>query len=289
MMERFRRLTTISSAAVVTSLAIGVVGLTTLPARAQFFWDQPRYSADDVARIAMQHGFRPMAPPVRNDNVYLSDVVDQRGRRERLIVNAESGEILQRFYLGYDRRYRRYADPSLPRGPMPPGSIPDENDEGRLVTRLAPDDGGALRSQPDEAPQREFRPRLPHRPRYVEQTPERPRETPVESAPLAPRAPKPAVLRSPRVALPAASQAALPPATPAETPTPAAPAAPVAAAPDASKGRAIAHDPLAIPGSREQDRTQAVTHAKENTAATQQPATKPPGPPKTSVPVVPLE
>ena len=287
--ERLRTGTTRRAARTFTlaaTLAAGGLALTSGGARAQFFfWDQPRYSADDAARIALQHGFRPLAQPARNDRVYLADVSDQRGRRERLIISADSGEILQRFYLDDGRRYRRFADPSIPRGPVPPGRIPDDESRSQ-VTRLAPDDGALDQPDdmaPEDRPPPRQRPARIKRNRAVDQAPDTIHQTPVESAPLAPATPAPAALQPMAPAAPAPAQAALPPAAPAAQPQPAilAPAPVVADKPS----RPISHDPLAIPGSREED--QAVARQRGSTEASiGKPIQKPA---KAAVPVAPLE
>ena len=274
------------TAALVAVLASGM--LAAGPARAQFFfWDQPRYSADDVARLAMQHGFRPLAKPARQDDVYLADVVDQRGRRERLVISVDSGEILQRFFIDQDRGYRRYADPTIPRGPLPPGRVPDD-DNRSLMSRLTPDNRELDGAAPDDFTEPRPVPRPPRvrKPRVATQPPETVHQQPVESAPLAPSAPAPAPLKTPAPAA-APAEAALPP--PAATPPQ---ANPEPATPPVDKpGRSISHDPLAIPGSREHDEAQA--------AATKAAEKKPAAPPavkaavpavvKPAVPVAPLE
>jgi hypothetical protein len=281
--RRFQARAAVRLALLTASVAGGCLAACSTAAEAQFFWDQPRYSADDVARIAMQHGFRPLAQPMRNDSVYLADVVDQRGRRERLVINADSGEILQRFYLDYGQRRRRYADPTIPRGPVPPGMIPDEN--GSQVTRLSPDDGTNDRPQafdPDEQQDRPPPRRMRH-PRAAERDFGSVRPAPVESAPLAPPAQPPAALRPTPANPPAPVQASLPP-TPSTPPaTPATSLPPTAA--EAKPSRPISRDPLAIPGSREQD--QAASNKLKTEAAV--PASKPAGPVRAAVPVAPLE
>lgn len=265
-MRRMSGLRSMASAGV-----LGLVGALTLvqPARAQFFWsDQPRFSADDVARAVMRRGFRPISRPTLNDQVYVAEVLDRRGRRERLIVTADSGEIVQRFVIG-DERFRREADLSIPRGPVPPGRIPEPQPQRSLFSRLFGDDRDGAVATPDDGDDRlvptplQPRPRTRHLPRTVERTPDyvRPR-APIESAPLVPtRAPSPPVFRSP-----AASTMSSPPATaPAASDRPA---------------RSIAHDPLAIPGSREDD-------GKAAAAAASKSASVPPI--KKDVPVAPLE
>ena len=256
------------------ALALAGTLMLAQPARAQFFWNsQPRLSADDVARVVMRRGYSPVRQPLLNDRVYVADVFDRRGRRERLIVTADSGEIVQRFFLD-NERFRREADLSIPRGPVPPGRIPEPPRERSLFSRLFGDDHDAAAARPDDDDDDrlvptplEPRPRPRRLPRTVERTPDVVRPlAPVESAPLAP-------VRPPASRPPAAA-----PATPSASIPPAAATAP--AVPE-RPGRPIARDPLAIPGSRDEDRKAAAT------AAPPKPATPPPAP--RDVPVAPLE
>ena len=68
--------------------------------------DSPR---SRVRRSITDRGFRVLAPLRRNGSVFVADVVDQRGRRERLIVAAADAQILQRFLVDDGSR-------PLPRG-----------------------------------------------------------------------------------------------------------------------------------------------------------------------------
>lgn len=279
------------AAVIAGSVAAALVALTP-PAQAQFFWDHPRFSADDIARIAMQHGFHPLARPFRNDDVYLADVVNGRGRRERLVVNAESGEIVQRFVLDEGQRYRRYADPSIPRGPMPPGRIPNDDNQPGFFNRLfsGNEDASPPRAEGDDIPV-PVQPRAPRvrRPRLVEQTPETVHQTPVESAPLAPAAPRvipPRITQTPVTPSAAPAEAALPPAAPAAAPAPA-----TAPTPSDRPARSISRDPLAIPGNREADApaVKAVPAATARVIPLTTSPPKPATPVKQAVPVAPLE
>ncbi len=56
---------------------------------------QPR----QVRRSIADQGFRVLSPLRRNGSVFVADVLDRRGRHERLIVAAADAQILQRFYL----------------------------------------------------------------------------------------------------------------------------------------------------------------------------------------------
>ncbi|WP_131113187.1 hypothetical protein [Lichenihabitans psoromatis] len=254
------------------------------PASAQFFWDQPRLSADDAAGSVIDKGFRPLAPPVRNEGVYLADVVDRRGRRERLVVSADNGEILQRFVMDDRRAFRRNIDPTIPRGPVPPAQIPSEDNQPNMFTRLFGGGNDDTNQQPPNAsqghelpvPAQPRPPRVKRAPRVVERTPEPARSSPIETSPLA--APdqqpapatgsvSPAATSTPVVSAPAVSAPA------ASAPTVAAPAGdrPV---------RSIVTNPLSLPGTREQD------DKSKGTATASSAARKPAG---KDVPVAPLE
>lgn len=280
------------AAAAVLTVAAGLAA--PRPAQAQFFWEQPRFSSDDAARIAIQHGFRVLARPIRNNDVYVTQVVDRRGARAQLIIAADSGRILQRFYVEADRMERADRDPTILPGPIPPGRVPmrERRPDGGFFARLfgddTPDAGDAAepsrRSYGDRplfnGPDQPVRaPRARRQPRVVESAPETIHQEPVESAPLAPPPSLPRTAAPPRTA---------PVRTPAEASLPAAgaPATPPAAI-DRS-GRAISSNPLAIPGSREQDEKAAqATHGPARAAA---PApVKPPDTPKAPVAVAPLE
>lgn len=281
------------------SLAVLSGLVTTGPAQAQFFWDRPGLSADDAARVAIQHGFRVLARPVRNDDVYMVHVIGRRGDREQLIIEADTGRILQRFSLERhpDRVYR---DPTIPPGPLPPGRIPTEErrSNGGFFARLfgndEPDGGDAVEtSRPAYgdrpvagSPNQPGRiPRARRQARALEGVPETVHQSPVESAPLAPppavpslprtvAAPRPAPSRPPAEAsLPAASAPAPPPSVP---------------APSDRSGRVISSNPLAIPGSREQDE-KAAQVGRGPVKPAVPPSVKPDEPAKAPVAVAPLE
>jgi hypothetical protein len=252
------------------------LGALALPqsASAQFFWDQPRFSADDAARAVMARGFRPLSQPVRKDDVYIADVIDRRGRHERLAVNVDSGQIVQRFIVENGRDVRRYVDPTIPRGPVPPASIPEEDNQPNIFSRLfggGNDDNqngqpGLDHGLPPPVPMQPRPPRIRRPPRIVERTPEPIRPAPIETSPLAPPG----------------SQAA-PDAVAPGSPAPAA-----GSPPSDRPTRSIVTNPLAIPGTREQD--DAAGHASANTAPHPAAAApKPAAPAANDVPVAPLD
>jgi hypothetical protein len=86
-------------------------------AQAQIFgmfgWSMP---PGQVMHIIQSQGFRLAAPIYRNGRVYVADVMDEHGVRERLIVDAFSGDVLQTFVLGrpsetYDAERSAGAEP----------------------------------------------------------------------------------------------------------------------------------------------------------------------------------
>ncbi len=269
------------------AVALGAAVLAPQRARAQFFWDQPRLSADDAARAVMQRGFRPIHRPFRNNDVYVADVIDRRGRQERLIVSADSGDVVQRFFVEGGRAIGPGADPTIPPGPVPPANVPNA-DKPSLFSRLfGGDDAGQKPEPPPQfapnyalPPPAQPRPRPKRVPRVVERAPETVApSSPVESAPLAPANPA-----QPAPAAPAVTSA----------PPTAQPSEPGSGAPP-DKPRAVNKDPLAIPGSKEDDEKSApkpATFAVARPAPKPAPvgsaaAAKPPG--SKSVPVAPLD
>ena len=277
---------------------------------------QPR----QVRRSIAEQGFRVISPMRRNGSVFVADVLDRRGRRERLIVAAADAQILQRFYLDDSRglgvapgeteqqpsfasRFFGDTEPGLtPPAPIPSlgrrSGMPNENaTPARRYGDL--DDGGdtavvpALPVRP-QPPIKTVKPR----PRLVERTPDSagPVRLPgaVDTSPLTPAPQSPAAPR-PKLVEPARA-----PSGPSPTPKiasrpdvpPIAPAAPPQRRPA---------DPLALPGTP--NATEASTPPVRSVsggitgapaAAAPAPAAAPPAPavapPKTGdVPVAPLD
>ncbi len=309
------------AAARVLALGLGL-GAAALPqaARAQFFggwggWDNggtwdgmgPR----QVRQSITEQGFRVLAPLRRNGNVFVADVIDPRGRRERLIVAAADAQILQRFYVDDERAPGGFGrgdgtgfaarDPDqVDRGNLvPPGSIPDGRrrfNDVRGGVAPAPrlsdlnDDSGTT-----PAPALPVKPRPPIRtvrpPRVVERTPDSaiPRREPtaVESTPLAPAPPHP------RIVEPQRAPAIQAPAAVASRPEP----APAPASQPSPQPHRLS-DPLAIPGAAQKAAgapaappVRSVSGAVTGAPATPpSPSTPPPAPAKAAdVPVAPLD
>ncbi len=306
-----------------TVLSVGLLA-SPIAAQAQVFggwggWDNggtfDGLGPQQVRRAISQRGFRVLAPLRRNGNVFVADVLDDRGQHERLIVAAADAQILQRFMVDDGRQpgaFPRGTDDGQDftarggdddRGLVPPGSIPDS---GRRFARpidrdtaptqrygdLAPGDDAPstlespLRRTPP--PIRTVKPR----PRIVERTPDAPavvREPgPVTSTPLAPAAPRP-VAAPPAAPVAKAPAAAPPPAVVASRPEPAAAPAP-APAQAAPAGSASASrrpsDPLAIPAGGD---AKPVRNVAAGITGTPAPASAPAPAKPADVPVAPLD
>ena len=222
---------------------------------------QPR----QVRRSIAEQGFRVISPMRRNGSVFVADVLDRRGRRERLIVAAADAQILQRFYLDDSRGAApreteqqpsfasRFFGDTEP-GPTPPAPIPSlgrrpgvPNENATQTRRYGDlDDGGdtalvpALPVRP-QPPIRTVKPR----PRFVERTPDAtgPVRLPgaVDASPLNPATPSPAAPRPKLV-------------EPARAPSGPSPSPKVASRPDVPPTAPVAPpsrrpaDPLALPG-----------------------------------------
>ena len=238
------------------------------PASAQFgLFGQSGASPQDVYDTVASHGFRMAGPLYRNGNVYVADVFDRRRRRERLIISADSGEIMQRFFVDVAAAPRAVAPPGnedffsrLVRGwgddapPRPPAGLDTDNE---AVMPLAP----------VPLPRREPRPR-PIEPRIVTRT----EEAPITSSPL------PAPARAPT---PPAS-ASLPP-----KPAPGAPdQTPGPTPPTSTRATTVVNDPLRIPGERDATapKAAAVAVTKPTPPPVKLPTAKP-----ADVPVAPLD
>lgn len=233
-------------------------------AQAQFFggWDNGwggwgGVGPGQVFESISQRGFRVIGPLRRNGSVFVADVIDRRGRRERLIIAAADGEILQRFILdgprypgpmprnAYAQPQQGYDEPTerADRGDLvPPAPIPNVGNSsygGRDQTAVEP-------VRPPQAP----RVARPPRPRVVERTPEDANSSRREVIPhrnlLRPKTKEPLRIRSESAT---AKKSSEPPVTSASRPadTPQKPSVPAPAAPPPTTTTKLT-DPLAIPG-----------------------------------------
>ncbi len=222
----------------------------TAPARAQYpggFGEGAMYGLGPYqVRVSLeQRGFRVLARPRRNGQVYVADVVDGMGRRERLVVDMADGGILQRFI------------------------VDDRADEGILpdVERRGSDVPNPYRDPQEDgyAPRASAEPIEPEGPRYGGARPEAPRPALVPPLRYV-RPPSPAEERE-GMRGHEERRASLPPA-PAAAPRPraVAPAGPVTVLPARPAGAVSAQaaprhmvDPLAIPGGSERGPVRSVS------------------------------
>lgn len=267
------------AAALALGLALGAAGLPG-SASAQFFgWGGGGWSdgggwnglaPQDVRRSIAERGFRVLGPLRRNGGVFVADVIDGRGRHERLIVAAADAQILQRFLIDDGRRpagVARGGDGAPAQGGadepdradlVPPADIPGGPRRPEPSRpRTAPQQFGDVGAdEPGDPPRRApppIRTVRPQHPRVVERSPESDaggREPgPVSATPLAPPAPRPAMVALPSAKAPAPrpQPAAAPPAPSVAAQGAAAPQKPAAGQGDAPVPRRST-DPLAIPG-----------------------------------------
>ncbi len=143
--------------------------------------------AGQVYRSISERGYRLIAPLRRNGAVFVADVVDRRGRRERLIVAAADAEILQRFLLAAPSQMPRNAVAQ----PRPDFEQPTERaDRGDLFPPASiPNVGDPSYGNRDETAVEPVRPRSvpkvvrPLRPRVVDRTPDQSATSPRDAAP----------------------------------------------------------------------------------------------------------
>lgn len=246
-----------------TAMALALGGaLTPNSAQAQFFggWDGGwgggwgSMGPGQIYESIAQRGFRVYGPLRRNGSVYIADVIDRRGRHERLILAAADGEILQRFILD---------DPRLPSSPprnayalpQDDGEQPVERaDRGDLVPPASIPDGGASYGNRDNTAVEPVRPpqarRIrPVRPRVVDRTPEQPSATRREAIPsrnvLRPKRKEPLRIHSESAT---AKRPSEPPVKSASRPTDTPEKPSVPAPTPAPTTTTKLTDPLAIPG-----------------------------------------
>ena len=128
--------------------ACALAMLAAAPAEAQYFggFGGPAGAGEgyglgpgQVRASLERRGFRVLAPLRRNDSVYVADVLDRMGRRERFIVDMADGAILQRFIVEDEDTDRLLPDVER-RGVGVPGPYDDPRG-GRLAPRDAGPDG----------------------------------------------------------------------------------------------------------------------------------------------------
>jgi hypothetical protein len=277
----------------VLAAAFLIGGLSATPARAQFsFFGPSEVSPQDIYDTVAEHGFRLIGPLYRNGRVYLADVIDRRQRRERLVIAAENGQIVQRFLVDI-------GGGAGPRGPVPQVAPPRDDSFFSHLTRgwddeppprppLGLDNGGdrvqvPAPTAPAAAPRR-------REPRVVTRTEGTvPPPGSVTSSPLPVPAPQPA---KPDAGKKPDATASAPANAPDQTGTP----APADTPPASGRGTTVSTDPLRIPGNRQPDAAKPTSAAsvasKAPTPAPAAPATppKPAAPARSNdVPVAPLD
>ena len=287
----------VASRTALRALLFGVAMACTLPssqAFAQFSFFSNDVSAQDVYDTIAEHGFRLAGPLMRNGNVYVADVIDRGRRRERLIISARNGQIVQRFFVDVSGSGRRgpYADP-------PPARTARNSDEDdgffSRLTRGWGDDtpprppAGIDSAAPSEAVTPRLPPRRVVRPKSNDIEPRlatRKDDAPVTASPLpapAPAAPQPSPVQTitpPAAAQPAPTVTATAPQPPAATTVPAAPAS------STTRPVVVVTDPLRIPGERPKETPKPAAEAAASTKPA--PAVKPAAKPA-DVPVAPLD
>jgi hypothetical protein len=236
--------------ALAAALLIG--GLTTItPARAQFSWFGPsEASPQDIYDTISEHGFRLVGPLYRNGRVYLADVVDRRQRRERLVIAAESGQIVQRFLVDFgDAGGRRTA---AVRPPPADDSFFSRltrgwDDEPPPRPPLGLDNGDTVQVP---APTRRREPRVVTRTEGTVPPP-----APVTATPLP------------------SGTTAKPDAAP-----PATASAPAGTPPASGRGTTVSTDPLRLPGTRPTEPAKPAPTVASKAPAPPAPAAPPPAP-----------
>jgi hypothetical protein len=238
-----------------TALVVGgFLALSAPAAHAQFFnffFHNEGLDAGDVQNMLEDRGLTLVAPLHRNGGAYIADVEGQRGGRMRLIVDAQSGRIMQRFRVASPRSYGDYANPrppadigvseSNPFASSPPAvitfgqSIARGDDATSSPNVLAvPNEDGKLRPKPQVKP---------HKKIELTPVPQQPAQPAQNASSPAPEAKPPVHAEAVAPAIPETRAAS--PTTPAPSPAPAAAPRPAPAAPaSSSKPKAINDVPV---------------------------------------------
>jgi|SRR5579872_4751257 len=227
-----------------TALIIGgFLALSAPAAHAQFFnffFHNEGLDPGDVQSMLEDRGLALTRPLHRNGGVYVADVEGPRGMRQRLIIDAESGRIVQRFRIGAPPRYYDYAqrppaDTNEPFG-VEPNAPPAVITYGQSVARSEDAPAPNIVTVPNEEKPKIIRPQIKRK--KIELTPV---PQPAQNAP-APAAPEPKQPAHAEAANPAPSAPEAKPA-PVASPAPA-PAAHTAAPSSKTKPAAINDVPV---------------------------------------------
>ena len=229
----------------------GIVAVSATTAEAQFFnfLFNDALRPGQVERMLEMRGLEPVGPIMRNDQVYIVDVMLPSGRQQRLVIDAYDGRILEQFRVAGPPRY--YGEVPSPRPPADIGGdggyrAPPASGGPAVVTY-----GDSMASRGDNYPSIITVPPGPG-----EDFDAKPKPKPlvkhkkIELTPTASQPPGGGAAPPPAAAKPAATQAAsAPPAAaeakpaPAPTPTPP-PVAPANPPPKASGGSKVNDVPV---------------------------------------------
>lgn len=143
------------------ALAASLLSLGTTSVRAQwlFNWDQG-LSPMQVERMVSASGYRLTGPVARNGSVYLANVLGRENDSERLVIDARSGRLLERFRAARRPQYAMagasagdWSSPPPPRAsffdgwsdrdddslaPRPPANVYGDSGPGMVHVPLAP-------------------------------------------------------------------------------------------------------------------------------------------------------
>lgn len=115
------------------ALAASFLSLGATSAKAQLFfsWGDRAVSPMQVERMVEASGYRLTGPVMRNGPVYLANVLGRENDRERLVIDARDGRLLQRYSAEAHRQYAAdgdWASRPRPRAYMFDGDFEREDD-----------------------------------------------------------------------------------------------------------------------------------------------------------------
>ena len=115
------------------ALAASFLSLGATSAKAQLFfsWGDRAVSPMQVERMVEASGYRLTGPVMRNGPVYLANVLGRENDRERLVIDARDGRLLQRYSAEARRQYAAdgdWASRPRPRAYMFDGDFEREDD-----------------------------------------------------------------------------------------------------------------------------------------------------------------
>jgi hypothetical protein len=104
-------------------VAAAVLILCAPAARAQLFFNFFEPSPQRIERNLDAAGYGLRSPLIRRGDVYIADVVAETGARERLVIDARTARILERFPMRADRSRDRDAEETWDAPARPPQAI----------------------------------------------------------------------------------------------------------------------------------------------------------------------